>query len=390
MRAPSFLGVVCIGFTVFYISTVREIKRGCAHARADSLARGRAAADEAYAEYTGCAWDTLPHESCGLPARNFPADDSGAGISPRRVADNADVWRSRVHVYGSDGLVCALVQRLPDPLAAVFAEAAPIPAPDASVRVVISRTRLAEFDHTLDLFRRQCDCGWPWWRWEANFDYKVTYEFVRSGLDADAFADEMRRAPSFYARFGGAVETWVASVRGGLQGQMMSDSGTLQRFEKRYASIIMRYILVIYSPPGTGTGDGATGSIWSALLSAGGSGDSDAQRRRRDTSAGTFTVAMSEVQLTSWPTGDCDCAHDQALHQRMRETVDARMKKHFADTASHLIRASPDPFDSTGADPSYRGLASPSGVATAAVQTDGDTDGVAIPNTTSLHTQSKG
>ena len=169
----------------------------------------------------------------------------------------------------------------------------------------------------------------------------------------------------------------------------MSDSGTLQRFEKRYASIIMRYILVIYSPPGTGTGDSATGSIWSALLSSG-TGDSDTQRRRRDPSAGTFTVAMSEVQLTSWPTGDCDCAHDQALHQRMRETVDARMKKHFADTASHLIRASPDPFDSIGADSSYRGLASPSGVATTDVQTGGDTDGALIPNATSLHTRNKG
>jgi len=336
-RAAAFVALAAL---LAYWTALRGALRACDDARAASRARLTALEADAYAAYTECAWDAVPGVSCGLAPRAAAA---------ATVASPADTVRSALqrpaharHTDTPESAWCAALRALP---AVPFAEAAVAAADEddhGRVAVVVSRDRLTAFDETLVRFRRQCDCGWVWpFRTPANYDYKVAYEFLRSGLGAAELADELRRAPAFYALLGGGVDTWVASVAGAPRTHLMSDHGALFRATARYASVIVRYILVVYTPAAAASsssssddgGGAGSDSGWFVRLRGGGGGAGG---------GGTFMVAMSEVQITAWPAADCDCVHEPALQERMRDTIDARMKKHFADTAAHLIRAVPD------------------------------------------------
>ncbi len=314
-----------------YLSLLDAARSACSIARADTQRTLARAAQDTYDAYAACAWDS-EHGYCGIPATGR----SSVSISTYRPTNGA--W---AYTEIPEGAWCAFVHALPNPLSIVAeAAATAVTPPPGTVDVVVSRARLLAFDTTVAQFRRQCECGWPGWRYDAAFEFKVTFELVRTGLTAHAFQDELRRAAVFYDKFGGAVESWVDSVRQGTERQMMSDHGTLHRFEPRCSSIIIRYILVIYSgdvPAPVSVASDVSGGwvIWF------GSSPSTTPRSAN----GTFTVGMSETQITAKPSGDCDCTHDAALHQRLRESVDARMKKYFADTARHVIRAVPDQFE---------------------------------------------
>lgn len=322
-----------VAFTVWllvalYSAWVYNARRSCAVQRVAALERLEDRATNAYTAYTACAWD-IPAEEC--------ARAGAIGAPVRRFTD--------VHAVGGS-VWCAAVDALPSPLSSLFASA-------ATVDLVVSRTRLSEYDATLGAFAHQCACGWPWWRTRAIFDHKVTYEFMRSGLLAGVLVHELREAASFYARFSNAVTSWVESVhRVNGTDEVMSDHGMLIREEARYASVIVRYILVAYragAPAANGvdteTPPPARASFleWLSGDSPGSTAPTTAVLHRGPVH-GTFTLCMSEVQISTAPAGDCDCVHDHALHQRLRETVDSRLKKHFADAAPHVIRAVPDSF----------------------------------------------
>lgn len=328
-----------------YAAWIHAQRRDCAGAFERDIARLRVYTADLRGEFYACAFDALAEGACGIAPADAAATTAATGTASVTATTAVQQRTITAHTRGA---FCALVDRLPDPLGALGVGAASV------VDVVVSRTRLNEHDAALAAFRAQCDCAgawWaPWWRTPANYDHKVSYEFVRTGLRTDALRAELRRAAPFYARFGGAIDTWVESVaRPGGGDQMMSDHGMLWRDERRHVAMIVRYILVVYraAAPTQATPAAAAAAtarpyaalLWGGSGGSGGDGDSDSD------GLGTFTLCMSEVQVTTWPAGDCDCARDHGLHQRLRETVDAKLKKHFADSASHTIRAIPDAFD---------------------------------------------
>lgn len=327
------VGVACVCLAL-YGALLHSARSVCAAAR-DVHARSLATiASAVRREFHACAWDAPDARACSIPS-SVGNNAAGAGATPLPTAADASVSVTVLH----RSAWCALVDAMPDPVPWLSGANAA-----AVVDLVISRDRLQAFEYTLQAFRHQCDCGWFWpFRTPANYDYKVTYEFVRTGLRGDALLDELRRAAEFYDRFGGAVETWVASVRSLRDTQIMSDHGMLYRETSRHTSVIVRYILVVYTPF-----PGGAASAFGAVFWLPGSGGGDYAGAA---AGGTFTVAMSEVQITTWPAGDCDCAHDHSLQQRLRESVDARMKKYFADTAAHVIRERLDTMDVARASP---------------------------------------
>jgi hypothetical protein len=314
VRALVGLGVVCVAL---YGALLHSARSTCAAARGLHTRNLAAITGAVRREFSACAWDAQDARACSIPSSASRATTAAPS------ATDASLSVTLVH----ESAWCAVVGALPDPVPWLpGAHAA------AVVDLVISRDRLQAFEYTLQAFRRQCDCGWVWpFRTPANYDYKVTYEFVRTGLRGDALLDELRRAAEFYDRFGGALETWVSSVRALRDTQIMSDHGMLYRDTTRHTSVIVRYILVVYTPFAAGDASAFGAAFWLP-----GSGDG---------AGGTFTVAMSEVQITTWPAADCDCAHDHSLQQRLRESIDARMKKYFADTAAHVIRERLDTAD---------------------------------------------
>jgi len=337
MRVTAALFVLALAL---YAAWIRGQSAYCATQYARDYARFVALSEDLQREFNACAFDTVtdaaacsiaPEERVG-PVRAAVLPETG----PHTLTQHeASLW-------------CTIVMALPDPLGAIGVSAADAPQQQQPVvEVVVSRSRLHEHEAALEAFRAQCVCpgAWwaPWWRTRANYDHKVSYEFVRTGLRADVLRAELRRAAPFYARFGGAIDTWVESVaRPGGGDQMMSDHGMLWRDERRHVAMIVRYILVVYRAPlAPASAEPVRYTVWGTRASTAPTpADGDASAV-----GGTFTLCMSEVQVTTWPAGDCDCAHDHALHQRLRETVDARMKKFFADSASHTIRAIPDAFD---------------------------------------------
>lgn len=328
-----------------YCAWIRGARNECGAAGREARARVDQIRSAVYSEYTDCAWD-VAREGCSIPRATVapPVFGVGALVTDARGTDHVEVAQSAW---------CALVGVLPDPLRTIGVEAAVAPAPPSdaprTVDVVVSRARLLEYDAALARFRHQCDCGWPWWRTEANFAHRVSYEFTRTGLRASALRAELHRAAPFYARFGGAVDAWVESVaRPGGGDQMMSDHGLLDHDTERHMSLIVRYILVVYQAATAAQRAASSASASSSWFGMGAAHAAEAPEEATD-AHGSFALCMSEVQLTTWPRGDCDCVPDQVLKQRLRETVDARMKKHFADSAAHLIRALPDTFEDQAA-----------------------------------------
>ena len=353
--------VVLLLAALVYCAWIRGARIECGAAGREARARVDQIRSAVYSEYADCAWD-VAREGCSIPRATVapPVFGAGALVTDARGTDHVEVAQSAW---------CALVGVLPDPLRTIGVEAAVAPAPPSdaprTVDVIISRARLLEHESALARFRRQCECGWPWWRAEANFGHHVTYEFIRTGLRASALRAELHRAAPFYARFGGAVDAWVESVaRPGGGDQMMSDHGLLDHDTERHMSLIVRYILVVYqaatAAQRTASSASPSSSASSSWFGMGAAPSAEAPKEATD-AYGSFAMCMSEVQLTTWPRGDCDCVPDQALKQRLRETVDARMKKHFADSAAHVIRALPDAFDDQVATRAPLALPAPTG-----------------------------
>lgn len=329
---------------LLYAAWVRDAHRQCRGALDRGLRQAAEIAHATYAEYADCAFDAALTGACSIPRADAFAAPSAAVAAAAAAPSHAYGARTTTEISAS--LWCTAIDSLPDPLAhlGVFADTRAA----GPVGLVISQDRLRTHEATLAEFRRQCDCGWPWWRYHAYYDHKVSYEFTRTGLVADAILAEIRRAGPFYARFGGAVDTWIASVnRPGGEDQIMSDHGMLLRDTDQHIALIMRYILVVYSAPSRETVAAVAAAPASrfALWGDSGGGGGGAGGGASPTAVGTFTLCMSEVQITTWPAvADCRCVRDPTLHQRLRETVDARMKKHFADSASTVLRALPDTF----------------------------------------------
>lgn len=316
-------GALLVLGAALYLNTVHTLRAACDDARARASQRRDEIVDGAYLAYSSCAWDSP--SDCGIRATgSHTTVASSGGISPMPTGAAAFA-RRETHVH--EAWWCPVVRSMPG---IPFAAAAP-------VELVVSRERTLAFEEAVTSFRHQCDCGWVWpFVTPANYDYKISYEFIRSGLDADALVNELKRAAVFYDRFGGAIETWVQSVKGARRDHMMSDHGMLHQHKLRHACLIIRYILVVFTYEGGG--GGGVGGGGSGSNGDGGGGEWASMFHFMRGSTGTFTVAMSEVQITSWPAANCDCTHDITLQTRLRDAVDAQMKTHFAHSASNFIR----------------------------------------------------
>jgi len=121
---------------------------------------------------------------------------------------------------------------------------------------------------------------------------------------------EIKRAIKFHELLGMSTQKRVgAQLILGSNAGVMSHQGWDDRREQQYIVATARCILVVY--------DGK----------------------------GAFALAMGEHVMAMWPSGSCECTTDDLVLGLLKDSLDARMKKSFCDTANSHFRALPDVYD---------------------------------------------
>lgn len=176
-------------------------------------------------------------------------------------------------------------------------------------QLVQPKPTLQQLEKAPIVFRAQYDGGWVI-KDKAQMLDQMNFPFVRTNMQAAHVMTELKRATKFFELFGISAQKWVDSqLKLSSSPGMMSDQGWGYRREQQYIGATARYILVVY--------DGK----------------------------GAFALAMGEHVMAMWPSGSCECTTDDLVLGLLKDSLDARMKKSFCDTANSHFRALPHAYD---------------------------------------------